>query len=386
MAENKRDFYEVLGVEKTASADEIKKAYRKAAMKYHPDRNPGDKEAEAKFKEAGEAYEVLSDDDKRSRYDQFGHAGVDPNFNPGFGGFGGGFGGGGFSGFGDIGDIFGDLFGGGFGGGSARSTGRSGPRRGENVASRLELTFEEAAFGVEKEVTAARIENCAKCSGTGSADGTVETCARCGGSGQIRTTQNFMGMAMQSTSPCPACSGRGKVIKTPCTTCKGKGKVRRNPKVKVKVPAGVDEGQMVRVHGEGCVGDNGGPNGDLLVEILIKQHKLFERDGADVLCELPISFTQAALGAQIEIPTLDGKVTYDIPEGTQTGTTFRLRDKGIPYVGNRSRRGDQLVTVVVETPTRLTREQKELLRQLDETMSETPKRKKFFDTLKDLFD
>ena len=386
MAENKRDFYEVLGVEKTASADEIKKAYRKAAMKYHPDRNPGDKEAEAKFKEAGEAYEVLSDDDKRSRYDQFGHAGVDPNFNPGYGGFGGGFGGGGFSGFGDIGDIFGDLFGGGFGGGSARSTGRSGPRRGENVASRLELTFEEAAFGVEKEVTAARIENCAKCSGTGSADGTVETCTRCGGSGQIRTTQNFMGMAMQSTSPCPACSGRGKVIKTPCTTCKGKGKVRRNQKVKVKVPAGVDEGQMVRVHGEGSVGANGGPNGDLLVEVLIKQHKLFERDGADVLCELPISFTQAALGAQIEIPTLDGKVTYDIPEGTQTGTTFRLRDKGIPYVGNRSRRGDQLVTVVVETPTRLTREQKELLRQLDETMSETPKRKKFFDTLKDLFD
>ncbi len=386
MAENKRDFYEVLGVEKTASADEIKKAYRKAAMKYHPDRNPGDKEAEAKFKEAGEAYEVLSDDDKRSRYDQFGHAGVDPNFNPGYGGFGGGFGGGGFSGFGDIGDIFGDLFGGGFGGGSARSTGRSGPRRGENVASRLELTFEEAAFGVEKEVTAARIENCAKCSGTGSADGTVETCTRCGGSGQIRTTQNFMGMAMQSTSPCPACSGRGKVIKTPCNTCKGKGKVRRNQKVKVKVPAGVDEGQMVRVHGEGSVGSNGGPNGDLLVEILIKQHKLFERDGADVLCELPISFTQAALGAQIEIPTLDGKVAYDIPEGTQTGTTFRLRDKGIPYVGNRSRRGDQLVTVVVETPTRLTREQKELLRQLDETMSETPKRKKFFDTLKDLFD
>ena len=379
MAENKRDFYEVLGVEKTASADEIKKAYRKAAMKYHPDRNPGDKEAEAKFKEAGEAYEVLSDDDKRSRYDQFGHAGVDPNFNPGFGGFGGG----GFSGFGDFGDIFSDFFG---GGGSSRSARQNAPRRGENVAARLELTFEEAAFGVEKEVTAARIENCAKCSGTGSADGAVESCTRCGGSGQIRTQQNFMGMAMQSTSPCPVCSGRGKVIKTPCTTCKGKGKVRRNQKIKVKVPAGVDEGQMVRVHGEGNVGSNGGPAGDLLVEILIKQHKLFERDGADVLCELPISFTQAALGAQIEIPTLDGKVTYDIPEGTQTGTTFRLRDKGIPYVGNRSRRGDQLVTVVVETPTRLTREQKELLRQLDETLSETPKRKKFFDTIKDLFD
>ena len=385
MAENKRDFYEVLGVEKTASADEIKKAYRKAAMKYHPDRNPGDKEAEAKFKEAGEAYEVLSDDDKRSRYDQFGHAGVDPNFNPGYGGFGGGFGGGGFSGFGDIGDIFGDLFGGGFGGG-ARSGGRSGPRRGENVASRLELTFEEAAFGVEKEVSATRIENCAKCSGSGSADGSVETCTRCGGSGQVRTTQNFMGMAMQSTSPCPVCSGRGKVIKTPCTTCKGKGKVRRTQKVNVKVPAGVDEGQMVRVHGQGNVGANGGPAGDLLVEILIKRHKLFERDGADVLCELPISFTQAALGAEIEIPTLDGKMSYTIPEGTQTGTTFRLRDKGIPYVNNRSRRGDQLVTVVVETPTRLNREQKELLRQFEESLGDTPKRKKFFDTIKDLFD
>ena len=378
MAENKRDFYEVLGVEKTASADEIKKAYRKAAMKYHPDRNPGDKEA-------GEAYEILSDDDKRARYDQYGHAGVDPNFNPGFGGFGGGFGGGGFGGFGDIGDIFGDLFGGGFGGG-ARSGGRSGPRRGENVAARLELTFEEAAFGAEKEVTAARIENCAKCSGTGSADGTVETCTRCGGSGQIRTQQNFMGMAMQSTSPCPACGGKGKQIKTPCTTCKGKGKVRRTQKVSVKVPAGVDAGQMVRVYNEGCVGTNGGPNGDLLVEISIKRHKIFEREGADVLCELPISFTQAALGAQIEIPTLDGKMTYDIPEGTQTGTTFRLRDKGIPYVNNRTRRGDQLVTVVVEIPTRLNREQKELLRQFEESLGETPKRKKFFDTIKDLFD
>ena len=382
MAENKRDFYEVLGVEKTASADEIKKAYRKAAMKYHPDRNPGDKEAEAKFKEAGEAYEVLSDDDKRSRYDQFGHAGVDPNFNPGFGGFGGGFGGGGFGGFGDFGDIFSDFF----GGGSSRSARQDAPRRGENVASRLELTFEEAAFGVEKEVPATRIENCAKCSGTGSADGAVESCTRCGGSGQVRTQQNFMGMTMQSTAACPVCSGRGKVIKTPCTTCKGKGKVRRTQKVKVKVPAGVDEGQMVRVHGEGSVGANGGPSGDLLVEILIKRHKLFERDGADVLCELPISFTQAALGATIEIPTLDGKMTYDIPEGTQTGTVFRLRDKGIPYVGNRSRRGDQLVTVVVETPTRLSRDQKELLRQFEESLGDTPKRKKFFDTIKDLFD
>ena len=289
---------------------------------------------------------------------------------------------GGFGGFGDFGDIFSDFF----GGGATRSARQDAPRRGENVASRLELTFEEAAFGVEKEVSATRIENCAKCSGTGSADGAVESCTRCGGSGQIRTTQNFMGMAMQSTSPCPVCSGRGKVIKTPCTTCKGKGKVRRTQKVKVKVPAGVDEGQMVRVHGQGNVGTNGGPAGDLLVEIILKRHKLFERDGANVLCELPISFTQAALGATIEIPTLDGKMTYDIPEGTQTGTTFRLRDKGIPYVNNRSRRGDQLVTVVVETPTRLNREQKELLRQFEESLGDTPKRKKFFDTIKDLFD
>ena len=381
MAENKRDFYEVLGVEKGASADEIKKAYRKLAGKYHPDRNPGDKTAEEKFKEIGEAYEVLSDDDKRARYDQFGHAGVDPNFNPNAGGFGGGVGGG----FGDFGDIFGDIFGGAFGGGSSRAT-QNAPRRGENVATRLELTFEEAAFGCEKEVSALRIENCGSCNGTGSADGTVETCSHCRGTGQVRTTQNFMGMQMQSTSPCPRCGGKGKVIKTPCTTCKGKGKVRRTQKIRVKVPAGVDEGQSVRVRGEGCVGSNGGPNGDLLVEILIREHPIFTRDGVDVLCEVPISFTQAALGAQVQVPTLDGKVAFDIPEGTQTGTTFTLPGKGIPYVGSSRRRGDQLFTVVVETPTKLTKEQKDLLRQLDGTMEETPKRKKFFDTLKDFFD
>ena len=379
MAENKRDFYEVLGVEKGASADEIKKAYRKAAMKYHPDRNPGDKTAEEKFKEIGEAYEVLSDDDKRARYDQFGHAGVDPNFNPNAGGFGGGFGG--FGGFGDLGDIFGDFF----GGGSSRATSNA-PRRGENVATRLELTFEEAAFGCEKEVSAQRIENCSSCNGTGSADGTVETCSTCRGTGQVRTTQNFMGMQMQSSSPCPRCNGRGKVIKTPCNTCRGKGKVRRTQKIRVKVPAGVDEGQSVRVRGEGCVGTNGGPNGDLLVEILIRDHPIFTRDGVDVLCEVPISFSQAALGAQIQVPTLDGKVSFDIPEGTQTGTTFTLSGKGIPYVGTSRRRGDELFTVVVETPTKLTKEQKDLLRQLDAAIEATPKRKKFFDTLKDFFD
>ena len=382
MAENKRDYYEVLGVSKDASADEIKKAYRKCAMKYHPDRNPGDKEAEEKFKEAGEAYEVLSDADKKARYDQYGFAGVDPNFGAGAGGYGGsGFGG--FSDFGDLGDIFGEFFG---GGGRSRGSSQNAPRRGENVMSRLELTFEEAAFGCEKEVATPRIENCAACKGTGSADGVIETCTQCGGSGQVRTVQNFMGMQMQSTTTCPSCNGRGKIIKTPCNTCKGKGKVRRTNKVKVKIPAGIDEGQSVRVRGEGSVGSNGGVNGDLLVEILIRQHPIFSREYMDVLCEVPISFTQAALGAEIQVPTLDGKITYEIPEGTQTGKEFVLRGKGIPDVHNSRRRGDHRFTVVVETPTKLTREQKDLLRQLDGSMESTPKLKKFFDTLKDFFD
>ena len=379
MAENKRDYYEVLGVQKGASADDIKKSYRKLAMKYHPDRNPDNKEAEEKFKEAAEAYEVLSDDDKRARYDQFGFAGVDPNYGAGQGNpYGGGFGG--FGDFGDLGDIFGSFF----GGGASRSNPNA-PRRGENVGARLELTFEEAAFGSEKEVSVTRIENCSSCSGTGSADNKVETCSMCRGSGQVRTTQNFMGMAMQSTSTCPQCSGRGKIVKNPCTTCRGKGKVRRTQKIKVKVPGGVDHGQSVRVRGEGCVGSNGGPNGDVLVEIYIKRHPIFTRKDYTVLCEVPISFAQAALGSEIQVPTLDGKVSFDLPEGTQTGTVFTLREKGIPVVGSR-RRGDQRFTVVVETPTKLTKEQKDLLRQLDGTMEVTPKRKKFFDSIKDLFD
>jgi len=382
MAENKRDYYEVLGVEKNASAEEIKKAYRKSAMKYHPDRNPGDKEAEEKFKELGEAYEVLSDDQKRSRYDQFGFAGVDPNYGGGAGAYGNPFGG--FGGFGDLGDIFGDIF----GGGSRRQNAQNVPRRGENVGVRLDLTFEEAAFGTEKEVSAQRIENCAVCNGSGSADGAMETCSQCRGTGQIRTAQNFMGMQMQSTSVCPQCSGRGRIIKTPCNTCRGKGKVRRTQKIKVKIPAGVDEGQSVRVRGEGCVGYNGGPNGDLMAEVYIKQHPIFERDGIHVYCEVPITFTQAALGAEIEVPTLDGKEKFEIPEGTQTGKTFTLIGHGIPLVNNPKRRGDHRFTVVVETPTKLTREQKDLLRQLDESLDgkSSPKRKKFFDTIKDFFD
>ena len=382
---DKRDYYEVLGLQKGASAEDIKKAYRKAAMKYHPDRNPGDKEAEEKFKEVGEAYEVLSDDEKRARYDQYGFAGVDPNYAAGgAGGYGGFDGFGGFGGFGDLGDIFGDLFGGGSG---RRSGGQSSARRGENIMSRLDLTFEEAAFGCDKELSVPRIENCVACNGTGSADGNIETCSKCRGTGQERVIQNFMGMQMQSTTTCSQCGGRGKIIKTPCNTCKGKGKVRRTNKVNVKVPAGVNDGQSVRVRGEGNVGTGGAPNGDLLAEVHIKPHKLFKRREFDVYCEVPISFAQAALGAEIDVPTLDGKVSYTIPEGTQTGREFVLRGKGIPQVGNPKLRGDHHFSVVVETPTRLTNEQKELLRQFDGTVSRsvTPKRKGFQDILNDFF-
>lgn len=377
MAENKRDYYQVLGVDKSASADDIKKAYRKLAMKYHPDRNPGDKSAEEKFKEVGEAYEVLSDADKRSRYDSYGFAGVDPNFNPNAGGgFGGGFGGAGF----DFGDIFGDFFG---GGASSRSASQNAPRRGENVMARLELTFEEAAFGCEKEVSAPRIENCPACHGTGSADGKIETCSRCHGTGQEQVVQSFMGMRMQTATTCSQCGGRGKIIKTPCSTCKGKGKVRKNNRVKVTVPAGIDNGQTLRVRSEGCVGANGGPNGDLLVEVRVKAHETFVRDGYDIRCAVPISFTQAALGAEIQVPTLEGNVPYTIPEGTQTGKEFVIRDKGIPELNNSRRRGDLRFTVVVETPTKLTREQKELLRKLDGSLEKnnSPKGRSFFDKL-----
>ncbi len=380
MAE-KRDYYEVLGVEKTASAEEIKKAYRKKAMQYHPDRNPDNKEAEEKFKEVGEAYEVLSNDEKRSRYDQFGFQGVDPNFGGGAGGYGG------FGGFGDFGDL-GDIFGSFFGGGRSGRSNPNAPRRGESVGARIDITFEEAAFGCEKEVAYQRIENCAVCHGSGSADGSVETCSRCRGSGQVRTQQNFMGMTMQSTAVCPQCSGRGKVIKTPCNTCKGKGKVRRTHRFTTQVPAGVDNGDRYREPEQGNAGVNGGPNGDLIVEVIVKRHKYFRREGMEVLCEVPITFTQAALGAKIEVPTLDGKQILEVPEGTQTGKVFTFAGKGIPDVNNPRRRGSQRVTVVVETPTKLNREQKDLLQKLEDSLNneETPRIKRFFDTIKDIFD
>lgn len=381
--ENKRDYYEVLGVEKNAAEDQIKKAYRKLAAKYHPDVNH-EADAEDKFKEINEAYEVLSDADKRARYDQFGFAGVDPNFAPGGGGdpFGAGFGG--FSGFGDLGDIFGDFF----GGGSTRTRSANRPLRGENVVVQVEVTFEEAAFGTQKEINVSRVETCDQCGGSGAAEGSQpETCPQCHGSGQVRTTQSFMGMTMQSTAPCPTCQGKGKLIKNPCTRCKGKGRIKRARKLKVDIPAGIDAGQSVRLSNQGNAGANGGPNGDLMVAVRIKPHELFTREGSNVYCEMPISFCQAACGGDIEVPTLDGKVRYNVPEGTQTGTTFRLKGKGIPYVGYKNR-GDQYVTVVVETPTRLTKEQKDLLHQFETATaySAQPKKKSFFEKLKRNFE
>lgn len=362
MAEQKRDFYEVLGVDKSASEDDLKKAYRKLAKANHPDLHPGDAEAEARFKEINEAYEVLSDSDKRSRYDQFGHAGVDPNFNPNAGGFGGGFG---FDGFGDLGDIFESFFGGG-GGRSTRS--QNAPRRGENLRAAVDLTFEEAAFGCTKEIPISRIEDCAECHGSGCAAGTTpEVCPVCGGSGQVRRQQRTAFGVMQTTVACDHCRGAGKIIHNPCPTCKGKGAVRRNKTVSVNIPAGIDDGQTISVRGQGHRGSNGGPAGDLLVTIRMMSHPQFEREDTSVLYRLNINIVQAALGAEVEVPTLDGKVKYTIPEGTQSGTVFRLRGKGIPRL-NSTGRGDQFVTVIVDIPTGLNSEQKEILTQFGETL------------------
>ena len=360
---DKRDYYEVLGLEKSASDDEIKKSYRKLAKQYHPDLHPGDKECEEKFKEIGEAYEILSDPDKKSRYDQYGFAGVDPNYGAGAGG---GFGGG-FGDFGDLGDILGNIFGGGFGGfGGSTQTRRNAPQKGENLRVRLGITFEEAAFGCTKEIGVPRIEDCEDCGGTGCKPGTSpDTCPDCGGSGSVRTQQRTPFGVMQSTSACRKCGGTGKIVKDPCPSCSGKGKVRKNRTISVNIPAGIDDGQTISLRGQGHAGANGGPKGDLLITVSVKAHALFERDGSSVLFEMPISFVQAALGAEVEVPTLDGKVKYTIPEGTQTGTTFRLRGKGIPYL-NGNGRGDQYVTVNIETPRSLTKEQKELLRQFGE--------------------
>ncbi|MDR2357195.1 MAG: molecular chaperone DnaJ [Oscillospiraceae bacterium] len=352
---DKRDYYEVLGLRKGASDDDIKKSFRKLAKQYHPDVNPGDKDAEARFKEINEAYEILSDSDKKARYDQFGHAGVDPSYGAGGGGF-GGFGGVDF----DLSDIFGSIFGGGRSSGS-----RAGPRRGGRIQAGLTLTFEEAAFGCEKDVGVSRIEKCDECGGDGCKKGTTaERCANCNGSGVVTSQQRTPFGVMQSTADCPKCQGRGKIIKQPCPKCRGAGLVRKNKKIKVNIPAGIDDGQTVSVRGQGHAGADGGQAGDLYVTVSILRHAQFEREGDAVLIEIPISIVQAALGAELEVPTLDGKVKYTVPEGTQTGSVFRLRGKGIPSLRGGAR-GDQFVTVRVETPTGLTSEQKELLRRFD---------------------
>lgn len=379
MAE-KRDYYEVLGVQKDATDAELKKAYRNLAKKYHPDVNPGDKAAEAKFKEVNEAYEVLSDAQKRSRYDQFGHAGTDPN------GFGGGAGGFSDFDFGGIGDIFETFFGGtGFGGGRSRS--KRGPQKGADLKYSMDISFEEAAFGIEREINISRMEVCTKCSGSGAKPGTqATTCQHCNGTGQVQVRQNTPFGQFVNTKTCDVCKGEGKIIIDPCPACNGKGKLRNNVKLKINVPAGIDDGQTISLRGEGDPGSKGGPNGDLFINIRVRPHPLFKRQGNDVICDVPVTFTQAALGAELEVPTLDGKVKYTVPEGTQTGSVFRLRGKGIPYLRGNGR-GDQYVKVNIDVPKKLNEKQKALLKEFAELSGDDAheQRKGFFDKMKDAF-
>ena len=376
---DKRDYYEVLGVDKSASPDEIKKAYRKLAKKYHPDLNPNDKEgAEAKFKEATEAYEVLSDSQKKQQYDQFGHAAFDQTAGGGYGGYGGGFGD-----F-DMGDIFNSFFGGGFGG---QRQNPNAPRRGRDLGYNIDLTFEEACFGAEREISINHLEKCSECGGTGAEKGTTPTtCPTCNGTGQVRTVQRTPLGNFQSSRPCDTCGGKGTINKNPCSHCGGNGNMRKNKKVRVKIPAGIDNGQQVYVRGEGDAGTNGGAAGDLILNVRVRNHKLFVRQGYDILCDYPISFVQATLGAEIQVPTIDGKVSYSIPEGTQSGTVFRLKGKGVQRL-NSTQRGDQYVTIKVEIPKGLSESQKDLLRQFDDKVdpSKYKQRKSFFDKMKDIF-
>ncbi len=379
----KRDYYDILGVDKNATDDELKKAYRKMAKKYHPDANPDNKaEAEAKFKEVNEAYEVLSDSQKRKMYDQFGTA--DPQ---GFGGGQGPFGQGGyysytgsgfdgFGDFGDLGDIFSSFFGGGFGS-RANSRKQNGPKKGADLNLHMEITFEEAFLGVEKEVLVTRNEQCTNCHGTGAKPGTNPMkCPECNGTGQVRQVQNTILGQMQTTRTCSACHGTGEIIKEPCEVCKGKGTVRKQPKIKVKIPAGIDDGQTVVLRGEGEPGQKGGPKGDLYITVKVKKHSIYTRKGNNVLCDIPITITQATLGAELEIPMVNGsKEKYKIPEGTQTGTKFTIRNKGFKSVSS-SIQGDFVFTVVVQTPKKLSKEQRDLLMQLARTMNEQPPVKK----------
>lgn len=377
----KRDYYEVLGISKSADDKEIKSAFRKLAKKYHPDLNPDNKEAETKFKEVNEAYEVLSDSEKKAKYDQFGHAAFDPN--QGFGG------GGGFSGgFGGFEDIFGDIFGDVFGGGSRSSSRRNGPRAGSDLKIRLDITFEEAAFGTKKEIKINRVEKCSTCGGTGAKKGTAKKkCSTCGGTGTVKTVQRTPFGQFASTQTCNVCGGTGEVVEHPCQTCGGSGKQKKSRNITINIPAGVDTNSVIPLRGEGNQGERGGPSGDLYVYINVKEHELFERDGYDVWCEIPVSFTKAALGGNIEVPTLEGKVKYNIPEGTQTGTVFRLRSRGIKNIRG-TNKGDQYVRVKIVVPKKLNEKQKSLLIQFAEESGETydnNNKKGFFNKIKDSF-
>ena len=385
MAE-KRDYYEVLGLEKGASEGDIKKAFRKMAMKYHPDKNPGDKEAEEKFKEINEAYSVLSDPDKKSKYDRFGHAGVDPNGMGGAGGFGGFGGAGGFGGFEDIFDMFGSAFGGGFsGGGNQRRSNQ--PRKGKDLQKAITITFEEAAFGTTKKIGINKYVACKTCNGEGTKPGTSKkTCPKCGGSGQISQMQRTPFGQFQSVTTWDQCGGSGKIIEEPCPECKGQGKVRKTVTISVDIPAGVDNESVIPIRGQGEPGTNGGPNGDLYIVLNVKPHAVFKRSGADLYLEIPISFDQAALGAEIVVPTLEGKVSYKVPAGTQPGTTFRLREKGVKYL-RRESKGDLYVKVNLEVPTKLNHKQKKAIEDMGKVVTEECYQKKngFKEKLKDFF-
>ena len=379
---NKRDYYEVLGVDKNADESTIKKAYYKLAKQYHPDTNPGDKVAEEKFKEANEAYEVLSDATKKAKYDQFGHAAFDPSMGGGDGGF-GGFGGfsGGFSDFGDLGDILGSMFSGGFGGaGSSRR--RNGPVQGDDISTTATITFEEAVFGVKKDVSYTRVCHCNDCQGTGASDGSrgVETCSVCQGRGQVSRVQRMGGMSFQSTAPCENCRGTGKVIKNPCSKCRGSGMIREGKRLTVSIPAGIDNGERIALRGQGNEGRNGGPAGDLIITVSVRSHNFFERDGYNVYCEVPVTVAEATLGAEIDVPTLEGNIKHTIPEGTQPGTRFTMRGKGVPYVNGNGRRGDLIFRTVVEIPRGLNEKQKTAMKAFAESCGESnyTKHKQFF--------
>ena len=389
MAEQKRDYYEVLGVDRNADEATIKKAYRVLAKKYHPDANPGDKEAEKKFKEASEAYAVLSDAEKRKQYDQFGHAAFDGSAGGGAGGFD-------FSGM-DMGDIFGDIFGDFFGGGSRSRRANNGPMKGANIRTSIRITFEEAVFGCEKEIELVLKDECKTCHGSGAKPGTSkETCPKCGGKGKVVYSQQSLCGMVQNVQSCPDCNGTGQIIKEKCPDCRGTGYIASKKKIQVSIPAGIDDGQSVRIREKGEPGVNGGPRGDLLVEVVVSRHPIFQRQDMNIYSTAPISFAQAALGGEVRINTVDGDVLYEVKPGTQTDTKIRLKGKGVPSLRNKAVRGDQYVTLVVQVPTGLNEAAKEALRAFDEQTGQTlkkqgtaeakPKKKGFKDKIKEAFD